>query len=136
MFLICSIICVIIGVVLSQVDEHFDVSDIILHISAILEVFGILITFLLCVVWMIGNVMKDSEVAKYQQKYNAIVYKMESEACRDEFGLLSKEVIDEAQAWNETLASDKALQDNFWIGNLMPHIYDQFEFIDLNSYSK
>lgn len=95
-----------------------------------------LITFLLCAVWMTGNVMKDSEVAKYQQKYNAIVYKMESEACRDEFGLLSKEVIDEAQAWNETLARDKALQDNFWIGNLIPHIYDQFEFIDLNSYSK
>lgn len=37
----------------------------------------------------------NAKVEQYKEKYNAITYKVESGACRDDFGLLNKEVIDE-----------------------------------------
>lgn len=69
-----------------------------------------------------------------EARYEALTYKMESPTCRDEFGFLSKEVIDEVQNWNESLAGHKAMQRNFWIGIYIPNIYDSFEFIDYHSY--
>ena len=73
-------------------------------------------------------------VAANEARYEALTYKMESPTCRDEFGFLSKEVIDEVQNWNESLAGNKAMQRNFWIGIYIPNIYDSFEFIDYHSY--
>ena len=63
-------------------------------------------------------------------------YKVTSEACRDEFGLLSKEVIDEVQAWNEEIIRGKTMQHDPWIGAFVPDVYDQFELIDYTKYNK
>lgn len=72
-------------------------------------------------------------VAKYRETYKSLVYKAETEACRDEFGIVNKDYIDEVQSWNEDLSSNKAYQRDFWIGVFVPNIYDEFELIDLDS---
>ena len=78
----------------------------------------------------------DAEIAMNEELYKAITYKVESGACRDEFGLLSKEVIDEVQEWNEDILYYQNMQDNFWVGIFYPDIYDQFKTIDYTRYSK
>ena len=81
---------------------------------------------------IIGNhTTADSYVAKSNERYEALCYKVETENAVDEFGLRNKEIIDEVQEWNEEIAEYKALQDNFWIGIYYPNIYDQFETIPL-----
>ena len=77
----------------------------------------------------------QAELAVLREREYAIVYKLESGACIDEFGLLSKTVIDEVQDWNEVIIKEKKLQRNFWIGIFHANIYDEFETIDYKKYS-
>lgn len=78
----------------------------------------------------------DAKIDQYAERYNALIYKVESGACRDDFGLLNKEVIDEIQAWNEDVVYGKRMRHDFWLGVFWPDIYDQFETIDYNMYRK
>lgn len=78
----------------------------------------------------------EAEFAVLRERENALVYKVESGACRDDFGLLNKSVIDEIQEWNETIVKNKKLQNNFWLGIFYPDIYDEFETIDYTKYKK
>lgn len=78
----------------------------------------------------------DANIARNEEAYKAITYKVESGACRDELGLLSKEVIDEVQTWNKNVIYNQKIQDNFWVGIFYPNIYDQLKTIDYTKYTK
>ena len=78
----------------------------------------------------------DARVEQLKENYKAITYKVESGACRDEFGLLNKEVIDEIQSWNESVIYNQKMQNDFWVGVFYPNIYDQFETIDYEKYGR
>lgn len=96
---------------------------------------GIAILISLLCLW--GNYIGiDAYVAKNYERYEALTYKMESGACRDELGLLSKEVIDEIQEWNEDVKYYQNIQDDFWMGIYYPNIYDQFKTIEYTSYNR
>jgi hypothetical protein len=96
-----------------------------------------LIAIVISLLCICGNFMGiDADVAKYHEKYEALTYKMESGACRDEFGLLSKEVIDEIQYWNTDLTYRQNIQDDFWLGIYYPNVYDQFKTIDYTTYNR
>lgn len=81
-------------------------------------------------------VTAKAETALLNETHTALVYKMESTTCRDEFGFLSKDIIDDVQEWNETIRENQALQDDFWIGIFVPNIYDEFQLIDYESYNR
>lgn len=70
--------------------------------------------------------------AAMSEKYSALVYKVQTETCRDEFGIVNKDFIDEIQEWNVELAKKQCYQRDFWIGIFYPDIYDNFQTIDLN----
>ena len=91
----------------------------------------IMITILCCM--YIGI---DARVEQSKETFDAITYKVESGACRDEFGLLNKEVIDEIQSWNESIIYNQKMQNDFWVGVFYPNIYDQFETIDYEKYGR
>ena len=95
---------------------------------------GVVVLIMLLVV-TINNVTASSMVAENHERYKALTYKLESGACRDEFGLLNKEIIDEIQEWNEDVAYYQVAQDNFWVGIFYPNVYDQFETIDYTKYN-
>lgn len=80
--------------------------------------------------------MADANLAALREKEVALTYKLESGACRDEFGLLSKSVIDEIQDWNISIAKKKNLQNNYWIGIFYVDIYNEFETVDYTKYAK
>ena len=91
----------------------------------------IMITILCCM--YIGI---DARVEQSKETFDAITYKVESGACRDEFGLLNKEVIDEIQSWNESVIYNQKMQNDFWVGVFYPNVYDQFETIDYEKYGR
>ena len=78
----------------------------------------------------------DARVEQLKENYKAITYKVESGACRDEFGLLNKEVIDEIQSWNKSVIYNQKMQNDFWVGVFYPDVYDQFETIDYEKYGR
>ena len=91
----------------------------------------IMITILCCMYIDI-----DARVEQSKETFDAITYKVESGACRDEFGLLNKEVIDEIQSWNESVIYNQKMQNDFWVGVFFSNVYDQFETIDYEEYGR
>ena len=102
---------------------------------ATVVVSGIIMAIMI-VVFACDYIGINAQVEKAKEQYNAITYKVESGACRDEFGLLNKEVIDEIQDWNENITYYKNFQKDFWVGIFVPNIYDQFETIDYTKYGR
>lgn len=101
---------------------------------AITLIFGIALVIMI-IILCCQHIGIDARVEKNFEIYNAIEYKVTSGACRDELGLLSKEVIDEVQNWNKDVKYYQAVQDDFWIGIFYPNVFDQFETIDYMSYN-
>lgn len=88
---------------------------------------------LICIICAHTNI--EAQLEKNREIYNALTYKMESTTCRDEFGFLSKEVIDEVQEWNKDVRYYQSAQDDFWVGIFIPNVYDEFETIDYETYN-
>ena len=94
---------------------------------------GIVAIVMLCCI-ISANVGADAQIESHKARYEALIYKIESDAYRDEFGVVNKSVIDEIQDWNEDLAYNKEIQDDFWLGIFYPNIYDDFETIDYEKF--
>lgn len=97
---------------------------------------SITIIVIMIIVFACNYIGVNAQVERNKERYNAITYKVESGACRDEFGLLNKEVIDEIQDWNENITYYKNFQKDFWVGIFVPNVYDQFETIDYTKYGR
>lgn len=102
---------------------------------------GTLITILvsLIILLSIGQIIlvhsnQEAAFAQKQATYEALVFKAESEAAKDEFGLLNKEIIDEIQAWNEDVIFTQKSLDNIWENWYYAPYYKELKTIDLNSF--
>ena len=97
---------------------------------------GIVATIMLiCIIG--AHVNLDAKVAKYEEQYNALVYKVESPNCRDEFGFVNKEIIDEIEDWNTMVVNWCHSRKNLWVGIFYPnHAYEQFEVIDYRDFKE
>ena len=103
--------------------------------AIVLAFIGIIGSFVSVLVMIGMHADATAQKAKLNETYTAIEYKITSGACRDELGLLTKEVIDEAQEYNETISYHKTMQNSFWLGVYVPDIYTDFELIDYTQYS-
>lgn len=102
-------------------------------IFSIASVITTAITIIMLIVIIVNNLLAIGEKTKFEQRYDALIYKAQTESIRDEFGIVNKDYIDEVQEWNEDIASNKRMQRDFWMGIFIPNIYDDFELIDLDS---
>lgn len=133
-FWLCVLIMVV-GIVLWIVGYKEYIDGMWMSGSIVAIVFGITVLIMsICLCIEYSTV--DANIAKNEELYKAITYKVESEACKDELGLLSKEVIDEVQEWNKDVLYYQNMHDNFWVGIFYPNIFDQFETIDYTKYTK
>ena len=126
------IILFVVGIILYKVFEFEFLGDFGYVISIISGLAVIISLFII-----IGEyTTMDSYLEKTREQYKAITYKIESDSCRDEFGLLNKEVIDEIQEWNKDVRFYQNIQDNFWLGIYYPNVFDEFGTIDYKSFEK
>lgn len=120
------VIALIVGIWLSSYSDWYWSEEVGMPITIIS---GLLFVIMLVVI-IISHTGVDGYVASNEERYEALCYKAYSEHCRDEFGLLNKEVVDEIQEWNEDVMKYQKLQDDFWVGIFYPNVYDQFETIE------
>ena len=112
----------------------YDGDDYFLYTGAIIIVISAISAVIMLVILSANQISERISLSKYQERYKALTYKIESDSYRDDFGLLNKEVIDEIQDWNEDLTFYKSNQRDFWIGIFIPNIYDEFEMIDYEKF--
>jgi hypothetical protein len=136
------IILTVVGIVLKILGEkHWAYDsfmwkhDVAFGVSGmILSAVGAAISIVMIIVISFSYCGSSAYVAEDQATYDSLIFKLENTDCRDELGLLNKEIIDEVQAWNETLAYHKTIQRDFWLGIFYPNMYDEFKLIDLNRF--
>ena len=116
-------------------DFIYKTEDWVQPIAIVLAGIGIIGSAVSLIVMVGMHADAAAQKAKLNETYTAIEYKITSGACRDELGLLTKEVIDEAQEYNETISYHKIMQDSFWLGVYVPDIYNDFELIDYTQYN-
>ena len=112
----------------------YDADGYFLYAGAIVTVASVIIAIIMLVFISVNQIGGRISFEKNQERYKALIYKVESDSYRDELGLLNKEVIDEMQDWNEDLTFYKSNQRDFWIGIFIPNIYDDFEMIDYEKF--
>ena len=121
------IILFVVGIILYKVFEFELLGELVTALSGLAVIISLFL--------IIGEyTTMDSYLEKSREQYKAITYKIKSDTCRDEFGLLNKEVIDEIQEWNEDVVFNQSIQDNFWVGIYFPNVFDEFETIDYESF--
>ena len=126
------IILFIVGIILYKIFEFEFLGDFGCAIIIISGLSIIISLFLIIAQYTTMNAYLEKD----REQYKAITYKIESNACRDEFGLLNKEVIDEIQEWNKDIRYHQNIQDDFWLGIYYPNVFDEFETIDYESFEK
>lgn len=145
-FVILAIVCSLVGYFYSpwkwDLEKHpkikvfiYETEDWVQPIAVILACVSIIGSIASLFVIMGMHADAAAQKAKLNETYTAIEYKITSGACRDELGLLTKEVIDEAQEYNETISYHKTMQNSFWLGVYIPDIYNDFELIDYTQYN-
>lgn len=103
----------------------------ICFISGAIAIISGIVAVMMLIFIIIAHTSADGCKASNEQRYQALIYKAQTESIRDEFGIINKEYIDEVQNWNEDIAKCKSYQRDFWIGIFFPNIYDDLETIDL-----
>ena len=151
MLIVLSLIIILIGIGIMCIDipyykadknkfwkflYKFDCDDGFKFIGGFTITIGFMALLVMLLILPINHVGSKAKIAECRERYNALIYKVESGACRDEFGLLNKEVLDEIHAWNQFVVHRKNIQKDFWIGIFWPNIYDQFETIDYEKYGR
>lgn len=107
------------------------------QVAGVTTVFLSGVAILICVTFLINQFLGvNARIEQKRENYRAIAYKVESGACRDDLGLLNKEVVDEIQEWNEDIVYYQNVQRDFWIGIFYPNVYDDFETIDYEKYRR
>ena len=128
-FVILTVLGIVGGIFASEYD--FECLSVLGWIVGVIS--GIVAAIMLIVI--IGtHCTADAQVELWKEQYKALTYKLESGACRDEFGLLNKEIIDEIQDWNQDAVYNKRIQKDFWMGIFYPNVFDEFETIDYERY--
>ena len=135
--LIIGVILIIVGNVSWDSKKHpflwnndCDIESVGKVVAVISGIIVAIMIFILC-----GQYMSvDAYLEKNRETYKALTYKIENNSCRDEFGLLSKELIDEVQEWNQDVRYYQKIQRNFWVGIFYPNVYDEFETIGYEKY--
>lgn len=104
------------------------------YVGALSVVFGVMTLIVMLTIMGCNCIGSSATRIKMMETQRALKYKLESGSCRDELGLLNKEVIDEIQIWNEEISRKKVLQRDIWVGVFVPNIYDEFELIDYEGF--
>ena len=94
---------------------------------------GTIAAFIADIIIIDSNAALDAKIAEKQQVRNSLVYQLENDIYENDNDLGKKNLYDQIQDYNSNLAYYKGVQDDFWLGIFYPDIYDQFEFIELES---
>lgn len=122
-FIVLGIIGIVIGAILPEQGDSFDV------VCIFFGIFMLFISTIIGAAAISSYINVDAEFAAKKNKYESLIYQLEifkEDDSVDKYFLYS-----EIDNWNSELIKEKGLSKNFWIGFLYPDkLYEDFEVIE------
>ena len=131
-FLLATIILTVISIVLKMTVYTGVWDELPLPLSVSNVLIG-LVTAIMLVIIMVVHIGANAEIESQKQIYESLVYQAENNLYENDNDLGKKEVVNQIQEWNSNLAYNKKIQSDLWVGIFCPNIYDQFDYISLDS---
>ena len=134
MILWISITIAIISVIalIISFNKFSNLWDVITSISIVLTVLFFIISAVLGVIAISASVGSESYLASMQEKRNVLVYQLENDLYDNDNDIGKKELYSEIIEYNCDVAKGKIMQDNMWVYNLYPDVYDDLELIEFD----
>ena len=83
---------------------------------------------------IMSNISIRTNIPAMRVRYESLVYQYENNLYENDNDVGKKELMKEIQEWNEDLANGKTYQRDFWVGIFVPNVYDEFDFIEVESH--
>lgn len=109
-------------------DRYWDVMG---GISIVFLVLSGILSFVFGAYSISVSTGEEGMLASMQEKRAALVYQLENDIYDNDNDLGKKELYSEITEYNCEVADGKIMQDNIWVYNLYPNIYDELELIEL-----
>lgn len=126
-------VCVTLYVVaaLTNVKYSSGWREVVTLVCAFVGTIAALAVIIEVVIFCCNHIGVDGYIAQVNARREMLVYQLENNIYDNDNDLGKRELMVDIQNWNEDLARNREVQDDFWIGVFKPNIYDQFEFIEL-----
>ncbi len=123
-----TVICFVIFIISSN--KYDGAWDAINAISLVLSITAFVLSMGLGGVSIIARAGADAYLASMQEKRAALVYQLENDIYDNDNDLGKKELYSEITEYNCDVAEGKIKQNNIWVYNIYPDVYDELELIE------
>lgn len=122
------VICLVIFVISSN--KYDDAWGAIGAISLVFAITAFVLSAALGGVSIAARAGADAYLASMQEKRSALVYQLENDLYDNDNDLGKKELYSEITEYNCDVAKGKIKQNNIWVYNIYPNVYDELELIE------
>ena len=123
-----TVICLVIFIISSN--KYDGVWDAISAISLVFSITAFVLSIGLGGISIIARAGADAYLASMQEKRSALVYQLENDIYDNDNDLGKKELYSEITEYNCDVAEGKIKQNNIWVYNIYPNVYDELELIE------
>ena len=125
-----TVICLAIFIISSN--KYDGAWDAICVISLVFAITAFVLSMGLGGISIVARAGADAYLASMQEKRSALVYQLENDLYDNDNDLGKKELYSEITEYNCDVAEGKIKQNNIWVYNIHPNVYDELELIEFS----
>ena len=135
MLFILTLFLMIVSIAILLLDDYIGWKfEIVPFVSLGVYVISSIAELVMTIFIIMGNISIRANVPAMRVRYESLVYQYENNLYENDNDVGKKELMKEIQEWNEDLANGKTYQRDFWVGIFVPNVYDEFDFIEVESH--
>ena len=135
MLFILTLFLIIVSIAILLLDNYIGwKSEIVPFVSLGVASISAIAAFSMMMILIVNNFLIRGNVPAMRVQYESLVYQYENNLYENDNDVGKKELMKEIQEWNADLANGKTYQRDFWVGIFVPNVYDEFDFIEVESH--
>ena len=135
MLYILTLFLMIVSIAILLLDDYIGWKfEIVPFVSLGVYVISSIAALVMTIFIIMGNISIRTNIPATRVRYESLVYQYENNLYENNNDVGKKELMKEIQEWNEDLANGKTYQRDFWVGIFVPNVYDEFDFIEVESH--
>ena len=135
MLFILTLFLMIVSIAILLLDDYIGWKfEIVPFVSLGVASISAIAAFSMMMILIVTNISIRGNVPAMRVQYESLVYLYENNLYENDNDVGKKELMDQIQEWNEEIANGKTYQRDFWLGIFVPNVYDEFDFIEVESH--